>query len=99
MLSGLPPVFQAWFTKSQRLWLAQFIDEYVASIKANVPVPFVMGVTEQFVDTYPLRRTCTLDVTPHTVRLTTLRIRIRAYFAFVDIDTAADWDSKARQRY
>ncbi|KAJ2914681.1 hypothetical protein MD484_g5744, partial [Candolleomyces efflorescens] len=98
MPPGLPPVFLTWFTKSQRTWLSQFTDEYILAIKGRVSVAFIMGVTAQFLDTYPTRHTRKVDTMPQATRNATLRTRIRAYFAFIVVDTRADWDYEARRR-
>jgi hypothetical protein len=66
--------FNSWFTKAQRVWLKQFTDSYIASIKSNETIPFMLDITERFLNLYPLRRTLRMDIVPAEDRFTTLQI-------------------------
>jgi hypothetical protein len=66
--------FNSWFTKAQRVWLNQFVDSYIACIKANDTIPFVLDITERFLILFPLRRTHGMDIIPIEDRFLTIRI-------------------------
>jgi hypothetical protein len=66
--------FKSWFTKAQRAWLDQVTPSYIHAIKTNTAVHFVVNTIENFLISFPVRRTRISNAELHETRLNTMHI-------------------------